>query len=98
MPGTLASCHSAMVDGYLIEGHVPAKDIARLLKERPKGIKGLAVAGMPLGSPGMEVAGMKARHVDVGAVGLPDRVPPDGAEPRYTLRQLGPVDPAELCA
>jgi len=49
----LASCHTALVDGYVIEGHVPAQDIKRLLRERPK-IVGLAAPGMPSGSPGME--------------------------------------------
>ncbi|MEK6770723.1 MAG: DUF411 domain-containing protein [Pseudomonadota bacterium] len=49
----LASCHTAVVNGYVIEGHVPAADIKRLLKEKPK-ILGLAVPGMPMGSPGME--------------------------------------------
>lgn len=49
----LASCHTAVVDGYVIEGHVPAADIKRLLKERPA-VKGLAVPEMPMGSPGME--------------------------------------------
>ena len=49
----LQSCHTAMVGGYVVEGHVPAKDIQRLLKQRPK-IAGLAVPGMPMGSPGME--------------------------------------------
>ncbi len=49
----LQSCHTAMVGGYVVEGHVPAADIKRLLKERPK-IAGLAVPGMPMGSPGME--------------------------------------------
>jgi hypothetical protein len=49
----LASCHTAFVDGYAIEGHVPADDIKRLLKERPK-VQGLTVPGMPAGSPGME--------------------------------------------
>src|SRR5690606_863960 len=49
----LASCHTALVDGYVIEGHVPAADIKRLLKERPA-VTGLAVPGMPMGSPGME--------------------------------------------
>jgi len=53
VPERLQSCHTAMVDGYVIEGHVPAKDIAQLLAERPKA-KGLAVPGMPNGSPGME--------------------------------------------
>lgn len=49
----LASCHTAIISGYVIEGHVPAVDIKRLLKERPD-IAGLAVPGMPMGSPGME--------------------------------------------
>lgn len=49
----LASCHTAVVDGYVIEGHVPAADIRRLLAERPA-VKGLTVPGMPMGSPGME--------------------------------------------
>lgn len=56
VPGELHSCHTAMVDGYVIEGHVPAADIARLLAERPDA-QGLAVPGMPAGSPGMEVPG-----------------------------------------
>lgn len=49
----LGSCHTALAEGYVIEGHVPAADIKRLLKERPT-VKGLAVPGMPMGSPGME--------------------------------------------
>ena len=53
VPDKLLSCHTATVGGYTIEGHVPAADIHRLLKTRPKA-KGLAVPGMPLGSPGME--------------------------------------------
>lgn len=53
VPEALASCHTAEVDGYFIEGHVPAADVARLLRERPAA-RGLAVPGMPLGSPGME--------------------------------------------
>jgi len=53
VPDGLAACHTAIVNGYLIEGHVPAADIARLLKEKPK-VAGLAVPGMPMGSPGME--------------------------------------------
>ncbi len=53
VPPALASCHTAQVGGYFIEGHVPAEDIARLLRERPEA-RGLAVPGMPLGSPGME--------------------------------------------
>jgi hypothetical protein len=54
-PDRMASCHTAFVEGYAVEGHVPAADIGRLLKERPKAI-GLAVPGMPRGSPGMEAA------------------------------------------
>lgn len=53
VPANLASCHTAIVEGYVIEGHVPASDIERLLKERPA-VAGLAVPGMPMGSPGME--------------------------------------------
>ena len=53
MPSSLASCHTAEIGGYAIEGHVPAADIRRLLSTRPKG-RGLAVPGMPIGSPGME--------------------------------------------
>jgi hypothetical protein len=53
VPPALGSCHTAKVGGYVIEGHVPASDIQRLLKERPK-VTGLAVPGMPAGSPGME--------------------------------------------
>ena len=53
IPKNLASCHTAEVDGYVIEGHVPAEDVRRLLEQRPK-VKGLVVAGMPAGSPGME--------------------------------------------
>lgn len=49
----LASCHTALVDGYVVEGHVPADVIRQLLKERPR-IAGIAVPGMPMGSPGME--------------------------------------------
>ena len=54
VPQRMVSCHTGLIDGYVIEGHVPAKEIARLLREKPKGVKGLAVAGMPTGSPGME--------------------------------------------
>ncbi|MBA4804212.1 MAG: DUF411 domain-containing protein [Brevundimonas sp.] len=53
---TLASCHSARVAGYFVEGHVPAADIRRLLAERPEAV-GIAVPGMPPGSPGMETPG-----------------------------------------
>lgn len=53
LPGHLASCHTALVDGYVVEGHVPADVIRRLLRERPE-VAGIAVPGMPMGSPGME--------------------------------------------
>ncbi len=56
VPGDLAACHTAEVGGYVIEGHVPASAIRRLLSEKPQA-KGLAVPGMPTGSPGMEVPG-----------------------------------------
>ena len=58
VPERLSSCHTAFVNGYVIEGHVPAKDIERLLKEKPK-IAGIAVPGMPAGSPGMEMGSRK---------------------------------------
>ncbi len=54
VPPAMGSCHTATVDGYVIEGHVPSADIRRLLNERPRA-KGLAVPGMPIGSPGMEM-------------------------------------------
>jgi hypothetical protein len=54
VPAQLQSCHTATVGDYVIEGHVPAQDVRRLLKERPA-VAGIAVAGMPIGSPGMEV-------------------------------------------
>ena len=53
IPPQLQGCHTGMVDGYLIEGHVPAGAMARLLEERPE-VNGLTVPGMPPGSPGME--------------------------------------------
>ena len=56
---TLSSCHTARIGGYTIEGHVPPSDILRLLQERPKAL-GLAVPGMPIGSPGMEMPGAVA--------------------------------------
>ena len=58
VPGTLQSCHTAVVDGYIVEGHVPAADINRLLAERPEA-RGLSVPGMVAGSPGMEGGGRR---------------------------------------
>jgi hypothetical protein len=57
----LASCHTARIDGYVIEGHVPAADVARLLEERPDAV-GLTAPGMPIGSPGMEMGGEVEPH------------------------------------
>ena len=62
VPAPLASCHTAIVDGYVVEGHAPAAAIQRLLHERPR-IKGIAVPGMPAGSPGME--GPRASRYDI---------------------------------
>jgi hypothetical protein len=64
VPPAVQSCHTAVVNGYVIEGHVPASDVQRLLKERPAVI-GLAAPGMPVGSPGMEIPGVKAQPFDV---------------------------------
>ena len=58
VPEAMASCHTAIVDGYVIEGHVPANDIMKLLKTKPK-IVGIAVPGMPSGTPGMEMGDRK---------------------------------------
>ena len=61
----ISSCHTAIVDGYVVEGHVPRKDVERLLQEQPEGVIGLAVPGMPIGSPGMEVPGRTPDNYDV---------------------------------
>ncbi len=66
VPSELTSCHTAIVDGYVVEGHVPANEVQRLLTERPK-IKGIAVPGMPVGSPGMEVPGRSPEPFNVVA-------------------------------
>ncbi len=58
IPQHLSSCHTAVVEGYVLEGHVPVSDLRRLLKERPD-IRGLAVRGMPTGAPGMEQGNRK---------------------------------------
>ena len=60
VPAKVRSCHTALVDGYVLEGHVPAEDVQRLLKQRPA-VVGIGVPGMPIGSPGMEVAGVRPR-------------------------------------
>jgi hypothetical protein len=64
IPVGKGSCHTAEVGGYFIEGHVPAADVRRLLREKPKA-KGLTVPGMPVGSPGMEVASKQVQPYDV---------------------------------
>ncbi|WP_420125395.1 DUF411 domain-containing protein [Longimicrobium sp.] len=64
LPGHLASCHTAIVDGYVVEGHVPADVIRRMLAERPQ-VAGIAVPGMPAGSPGMEVPGGRKDPYDI---------------------------------
>ncbi len=79
VPHALRSCHTALVAGYVIEGHVPADVIDRLLHERPK-IAGLAVPGMPIGSPGMEVPGQRAERYQVLAFY------PDGRSTVYASR------------
>ena len=71
MPEKLGSCHTARVSGYVIEGHVPASDIQRLLKNKPQAL-GLAVPGMPIGSPGMDGPEYKGRK-DAYAVLLVQR-------------------------
>jgi hypothetical protein len=64
VPKAVRSCHTATVGGYVIEGHVPVADVKRLLATRPK-VVGLAVAGMPAGSPGMETADGRTEPFDV---------------------------------
>lgn len=80
VPVGLRSCHTAEIDVYVLEGHVPASAIDRLLAERPR-IRGLAVPGMPIGSPGMEVEGREPETYDIMAFG--------DAEPRAFMRFRG---------
>jgi hypothetical protein len=69
VPDDLRSCHTAVVQGVVVEGHVPPEDIKRLIAKRPKGITGLAVPGMPAGSPGMDVRHNPKQHYQVIAFG-----------------------------
>ena len=63
VPAALHSCHTALIQGVVVEGHVPPEDIKRLIASRRKGVKGLAVPGMPAGSPGMDVGhGVRQRY------------------------------------
>ena len=64
VPAGVQSCHTAVVNGYVVEGHVPAADVHRMLKEKPA-IAGIAVGGMPVGSPGMESPYVKAEPYNV---------------------------------
>lgn len=64
VPVSARSCHTARVEGFTVEGHVPSAEVERLLKEKPE-VLGIAVPGMPLGSPGMEVSGMKPHPYNV---------------------------------
>ena len=64
VPDEVQSCHTAVVNGYVVEGHVPPADVHRMLKEKPA-IAGIAVGGMPIGSPGMESPYVKAEPFDV---------------------------------
>jgi hypothetical protein len=66
VPADLASCHTAVVGDYVVEGHVPLTDVVRLLEERPE-IAGIAIGGMPMGSPGMEQPGGGNEAYDVVA-------------------------------
>ncbi|GLK77627.1 metal-binding protein [Methylopila jiangsuensis] len=83
VPLDLRSCHTAEIDGYVLEGHVPAAAINRLLSERPQ-VRGLAAPGMPIGSPGMEVEGRDPEAYDVTAFG--------GRQPAVFMRFKG-ADP-----
>lgn len=64
VPAKAQSCHTATVNGYVVEGHVPAADVKRMLKEKPA-IAGIAAPGMPQGSPGMETPGIRGQAYDV---------------------------------
>ena len=69
IPEDLQSCHTALVHNYLVEGHVPPADIQRLIKSRSRIIRGLAVPGMPIGSPGMDVGHNEKQPYQVFAFG-----------------------------
>lgn len=82
VPDGKVSCHTAQVGGYFVEGHVPADDVKRLLAERPRA-RGLAVPGMPLGSPGMETPDGRVQPYTV------ERVEPDGTTTTYARHGQG---------
>ncbi len=70
VPAALSGCHTAIIDGMAFEGHVPIADMKRVLAAKPRGVRGLAVAGMPMGSPGMEAPGRQADRYNVIAFGV----------------------------
>ena len=70
----MRTCHTGQLASYLLEGHVPASAVRRLLREKPAGTAGLAVPGMPIGSPGMEVEGAQPEEYSVIAFGIGRRV------------------------
>lgn len=69
VPDAQRACHTTLIDGAVVEGHVPAADIKRFLAARPKGMTGIAVAGMPIGTPGMEAPGRRPDRYSVIAFG-----------------------------
>lgn len=79
VPERLGTCHTAVIGGYVVEGHVPADIILQMLRERPQ-IAGIAVAGMPMGSPGMEGDGSRRDRYEVIAIGR------DGSTSVYATR------------
>ena len=73
IPDDLRSCHTGQTGDYVFEGHVPALAVAYLLREKPEGMIGLAVPGMPVGSPGMEVKGVRPEEYSVVLFGSAGR-------------------------
>src|SRR3546814_19250407 len=74
VPGQLASCHTAVIGGYAIEGHVPMQHVARLIHDKPRDIRGIAVPGMSRGSPGMELPDGSVAAFEVLAFGSHGKV------------------------
>ncbi len=81
VPVKLQSCHTAIVDGYVLEGHVPKTEVIRLLKERPD-VLGLSVPGMPIGSPGMDMPGREAEPYQVLSFDLAGTIQVYGTYPK----------------
>jgi hypothetical protein len=74
VPDQLASCHTAVIGGYAVEGHVPMRHVARLLGDKPNDIRGIAVPGMPRGSPGMEMPDGSSDAFEVMAFGANGKI------------------------